>query len=818
MSENNSKKTHATRPLSRAELHRYREEFGRLATQFEEDAANLRRSPDNLAMVAELRSTMARAGWLLGRLIHHGAIAAPVRLPPWLSWRTKGQTRPWFRALRGRPFHGSWSPKRTVLGLVQVLRAGPAAVDTATPRRPHEDDGAAFIRRHTWIEAVAGWLGQRCTPRLHVRVPTVQAVVDTGRSEDQGEGRRIPIVHDWVEGSTDQHLLFLDLGRDGAVACRHLSAQLDGLLTAPHVESASNPNPWPTPLSTFDALDDLRTDISHGSGAAGIEAFDTLFGTRNLHAELEALAGRRKEFKRRFAGKREPRSIADFAVTSGLEAVATFADRLAKTAGVRRSTIPRSRDALDDARHSNDAVRVDKCQVDLELAGQNFAQTLAHTLNGWDEHRGWIRRSIEDEDVMENDGSPISQQTGLGLVRPNAWDARDAFHRAVLSIYSALGTLINHLKKEPNLRVALLVLDEHATPGSVPEGDTEFVADLKHSAARLRASLATAREIRNKDRRASRVGGHDGCFAGMAGISLHDAVMEAAQEVLEPDEEGAARSGRIPRLQSACGTMRMQVVTAAMDAKLWLQLAKDLEQEYELASLLPHSPTGEPDSGEVPSKNAQPGPPEDSNFAEAMARYHLSCDELRTLRINPRKAIPIGQYPEELVISGAAIFRRFNEKKYAQYVSRVAAQNERFIRQAQLWWTWWEKTQTDPSKAGPMPLVSSRLEAALRIAAAQRAQSPSEAILHRDAMTAVHAAPDATKPTAAATKVDPGRLVTIQEAAEILPAPEKTIRNWVNRKSDPLKVVDRLGGPRRIAARYRLTDLLARRPERSTPP
>lgn len=64
--------------------------------------------------------------------------------------------------------------------------------------------------------------------------------------------------------------------------------------------------------------------------------------------------------------------------------------------------------------------------------------------------------------------------------------------------------------------------------------------------------------------------------------------------------------------------------------------------------------------------------------------------------------------------------------------------------------------------------------------------------------------------------VDPkdptGTYVTVEEAAERLQVPERTIRNWVNRKSDPLSPVDKLGGSRSSANRYRLSDLRARMP------
>jgi hypothetical protein len=63
-----------------------------------------------------------------------------------------------------------------------------------------------------------------------------------------------------------------------------------------------------------------------------------------------------------------------------------------------------------------------------------------------------------------------------------------------------------------------------------------------------------------------------------------------------------------------------------------------------------------------------------------------------------------------------------------------------------------------------------------------------------------------------ATKTDDS-LVTVEEASAILKRPAKTIRNWIKRKNSKLNAKDHLGGPRHLAARYRLGDIRAREPE-----
>ena len=199
-------------------------------------------------------------------------------------------------------------------------------------------------------------------------------------------------------------------------------------------------------------------------------------------------------------------------------------------------------------------------------------------------------------------------------------------------------------------------------------------------------------------------------------VSHHDAVLEAAAETLEPDAEGAARSARTVRPKSESGGMRRKVIAEAMDAKSWAKLAENLKHEYELASLHPR-----PKPAVGPIEEGQPEQLDQVDFADVMALYIRSCDEMRTVRLNPRKAIPVDQWPEETQLGGSGVVHAQDSKRYARYVLRVAAENNRLAAQARLWWKWWEATQVEPSNAGPAPLVSPPIAEALRMAAARRA-------------------------------------------------------------------------------------------------
>lgn len=153
-------------------------------------------------------------------------------------------------------------------------------------------------------------------------------------------------------------------------------------------------------LQTFDDLDDLllHSELSDTpSGAVGRALFDELFGARDFYSQLHGLSLRRSEFERKLQGPWPVRDIADFAVTSGHEAVCRFAERISSFARCRKSSIPRLDEELAAARLANNAERIARKEAAVEDAGVDFAKTIQSASKGWLEHRAWIRRSIVNE-------------------------------------------------------------------------------------------------------------------------------------------------------------------------------------------------------------------------------------------------------------------------------------------------------------------------------------------------------------------------------------------------------------------------------------
>lgn len=237
-------KTSRPRFLTADELTQTRGHLERLAKDLDRGVDDLRSNPSNELLLPEMRKVMSRAGRTLARLLHHRAIAPPARLPPWLSWRTRSNgERPRFCASYAPPFLSRWSPSKTVLELVQVLRVGPEVVDRPTLRHPDEDNGPNFIHRHIFIEAVAGWLGRRCKPAVSVVVPEHAVVLGKEQSRLLADEERVLIVLDWVPSEQQQKLLFLELGRACTTACRFLSDALRDASTQPVTPASSTPAP-----------------------------------------------------------------------------------------------------------------------------------------------------------------------------------------------------------------------------------------------------------------------------------------------------------------------------------------------------------------------------------------------------------------------------------------------------------------------------------------------------------------------------------------------------------------------------------------------
>lgn len=152
------------------------------------------------------------------------------------------------------------------------------------------------------------------------------------------------------------------------------------------------------PIELFFSIDTLWFECQREAPRDGEEAHETLFGEKALHPKLEAANAARELITKKIRGP--VRTIADFAVTSGHEAVSVFAGRLAAYTSIGRRHIPEAKAALQDeiAGRTNIAKRplgiYDVQLSELEVA---FAKSVSAALKGWWEHRAWIHRSIVEE-------------------------------------------------------------------------------------------------------------------------------------------------------------------------------------------------------------------------------------------------------------------------------------------------------------------------------------------------------------------------------------------------------------------------------------
>lgn len=104
----------------------------------------------------------------------------------------------------------------------------------------------------------------------------------------------------------------------------------------------------------------------------------------------------------------------------------------------------------------------------------------------------------------------------------------------------------------------------------------------------------------------------------------------------------------------------------------------------------------------------------------ALQNYSRSCDEARRLGFNPKKAVPIEQWPEDERLERGGVVRGKNMERYIRYLHTVASENERLAAQATAWWQWWEKARYKASKAGFEPQIAPELLGALKVSAARR--------------------------------------------------------------------------------------------------
>jgi hypothetical protein len=266
MSATPPKRTYSHRFLTSAELAQYRDDFERLAVEFDDLRTALRGNAHDVTLPALVRVAMARAGRHLKVLLLHRAIPRPQNLPPWLSLRTPGLARPRFDSVAAPG--GTWSkhPPTTVLGLVPTLRVLTQLSDRLTIRHPEEDRMATYVHRATFVEAVSGWLGHQCTPPIRVVPPTMK--VTTVATQEHSDKGHLHLVTDWPANRDQQSLLMLDLARDSALVCRLLVTML-------REHPAPSPSSMrPSCISKLNGLADMQINVRRPARARRLGKID----------------------------------------------------------------------------------------------------------------------------------------------------------------------------------------------------------------------------------------------------------------------------------------------------------------------------------------------------------------------------------------------------------------------------------------------------------------------------------------------------------------------------------------------------------------
>lgn len=202
-------------------------------------------------------------------------------------------------------------------------------------------------------------------------------------------------------------------------------------------ESKSQP---PDVLAIFNEMDLLWLNIVSGNGDDADEAYDALFGPKKLHEQFLALAKQIADLQERFRG--EVRRIADFAITSGHEAAAIFAGRIAQFARARKRWIPQHRQDLRQAEAAGDKVTILRAQHALREGIRGFAKFMTPAFQGWDEHRAWMRRSIESELMAANgsQGGSRSKEEASSAKQEEGWHP-SAHQQLVLDLLKRDGRL-----------------------------------------------------------------------------------------------------------------------------------------------------------------------------------------------------------------------------------------------------------------------------------------------------------------------------------------------------------------------------------------
>lgn len=231
------------RRLTSPECDSYAAHLSRLAVEFEDHCTRLRTSSDQVVPIAAMRAAMSRVGDLLVALLSYGAIEAPRDLPPWLRWRAEPDAMLEFRGWEGSPTHSRWTPTPDVDYVLRSLSAIMHVSQRGCVGHSYGSDTTPILDRLIFVEAVAGWLGMRCTPPPKLALPTAVVIVGPKVAEPRGDDIRVEVAVDWDGRETPQvALLFMELGPACAMACRHLADALRAAINQPTAAPSTGPD------------------------------------------------------------------------------------------------------------------------------------------------------------------------------------------------------------------------------------------------------------------------------------------------------------------------------------------------------------------------------------------------------------------------------------------------------------------------------------------------------------------------------------------------------------------------------------------------
>lgn len=223
------------RPYNHAELQQFASQLNSLAEEFDDHTKRLRTSDAPLVPIAGIRAAMARAGRMVADLVQRNALVAIQAETPWLTWFGNPSRHPQVSRWQGAPNHWSWSPPLRLGQLLQLLAARPQVLARDQTDAPSDRECEDLHARLVFAEAVTGWLGRQCTPKLKVSMPVGRISEEGGAAVSNREAKHVLVTIDWDGRPLDQSkLLFFELGPACAAACRYAAgAIIDSALAHP---------------------------------------------------------------------------------------------------------------------------------------------------------------------------------------------------------------------------------------------------------------------------------------------------------------------------------------------------------------------------------------------------------------------------------------------------------------------------------------------------------------------------------------------------------------------------------------------------------